>query len=329
MRLNGSLSLLTLVMASHAVAQAPTAKASSTEPAIIVNGQQIKKQAHDFVRAITRETSTDQYAQFSALLCAQVIGYQREQVETFLTRLNLLAETAGLEIDKPKCKPNVVITLAPDANGLLAAMKKKGAARFIKHPYAKAEQQRQAAMPVRWWHDISLADASGRRLSSSAVSLAAGGASDEFTTSGSGGGRAERSGAGLISNSNSLIAKSTAASISTVFVLVDMELIKGYDLASVADYSAFVALSQITFGATNPGANTILNLFQTPPDPTRSAMALSEWDLAYVSALGQAPPNMSSSRQRVSMARNMQKTIEAGMAPEYGANTTPEAPAPQ
>jgi hypothetical protein len=329
MRLIKFLSLLPLAMASHAGAQTAEPPPAKAETAIIVDGRKIQKQASDFVRAITRETSTDQYAQFNAPVCAQVIGYQRAEVETFLTRINLLVQAAGLEIDQPKCKPNIIIVLAPDASALLARMKEEGAARFIKHPYAEAERQKQAAMPVRWWHNISLADASGRRLSSQATNLASAGASDEFTTSGAGGGRAERGGAGTVSSANSLIAKSTAASISTVFVVVNMKLVKGYNLNAVADYSAFVALSQITLGATNPGANTILNLFETPPDAAQPAAALSEWDIAYLSALKKAPRNMSASRQRVSMARNMQKDIEAKVAAQDEPNTSPEAPLPQ
>jgi hypothetical protein len=326
MRMIFAFSLLSVAIPPPLLAQA-TDSAQQTDVEIIVDGQKIQKQANEFVRAITRETSTDQYAQFNDPICAQVIGYQRAEVELFLSRVNALAEKSGIDIDKPKCKPNVVIVLAPDAGALLNVMKKQGAARFIKHPYSKAEQEKQAALPVRWWHNIALADASGRRLSQATTSIASSGASDEFTTSGSGGGRAERSGAGTVSSANSLIAKSTAASISTVFVVVNMELIKGYDLNSVADYSSFVALSQIKLGATNPNADTILNLFSSPPDPSASAMTLSEWDLAYVSALGRAPPNLAASRQRGSMARNMRKAIEA--APQIDASTTPEAPAPQ
>jgi hypothetical protein len=317
------LALAPLMVSATALAQADAGPEANQ--AIIVDGRQIQKQANDFVKAITRETSTDQYAQFTAPLCPQVIGYQKAEVELVLSRLNVVAQQTGIEIDKPKCQPNVVIVLAPDANELLAMMKKRGVAQFVRHPYSDKERRRQSEMPVRWWHNISLADSSGRRLSSASASIASSGASDQFTTSGSGGGRAERSGAGLVSSTNSLILKATAPTISTAFVVVNMELVKGYDLSSVADYSAFVALSQISLGVSNVNAETILNLFDSPPVPTDPPMELSQWDLAYLGALKDAPANRAASQQRGSMARSMRKEIEALET----INTSPEAPAPQ
>lgn len=296
--------LTALMLSTVAVGQ------SSDNASIIVDGQQIKKQASDFVRAITRKTSTDQYAQFSEPLCPQVIGYERMQVETFLSHLQTLAEKSNIPVEESGCKPNVVVVLAPDPDALLQRMKKKGSARFIRMPYSPEEQARQAAMPIRWWHDVTLADASGRRLNASSMALASTGAANEFTTSGSGAGRAERSGAGMVSSSNSLILKSTAATINASFVLVNMNAVKGYPLASVADYAAFVALAQINPKTDFTGMPSILSLFAAAPDSMAEPPRLSEWDFSYIRALTDAPRNGSASRQRSNMALHMQTTLQ-------------------
>jgi hypothetical protein len=73
----------------------------------------------------------------------------------------------------------------------------------------------------------------------------------------------------------------------------------------------FAALTQVKPNADFGGMDTILNLFAAPPDPAVTAPGLSNWDIAYIEALKNAPRNMPANFQPTNMARKMRTLIQA------------------
>lgn len=312
---------LGLVLSS---ASAHSADDGSDKNEIIVDGQQIQKRANDFVVEVTKKTSTDQYARFEGPLCAQIIGYDRVQAETILARMNSVAEASGIGVGKAKCEPNVVVVLTDEPDALLNLMARRGKASFIRIPYSNAKKQEQAKRPVRWWHNVGLSDSSGRRLNSASMGVVSDSLTNEFTSGGSSG-RPEKSGAGMVSSTNSLIVKSTAASIQIGFVLVNTKLTEAVPLPSLADFISFVSMSQIKPDYETVEIDTILNLFAAPPNS--ETVSLSQWDLAYLQALKDAPANRTAMMQRSTMARAMRDDMENTAPVDPIAN--PAAPLPQ
>jgi hypothetical protein len=69
----------------------------------------------------------------------------------------------------------------------------------------------------------------------------------------------------------------------SVIVLVNLNMVKGADLAKIADYIAMVGLAHIHPGANVGGAATILRLFDSADGSAPAG--LTSWDKSFLRAL--------------------------------------------
>ncbi len=107
---------------------------------------------------------------------------------------------------------------------------------------------------------------------------------------------------------NSRIAKATTPAFSGVLILLDAWQIRGYSLGEVADYAAFVGLSNPRQADRNP-SESILSMFDQP-HPTGVTFVLSDSDRAYLSALYDTAMAASGAAQKDAIGKAMKRRMK-------------------
>jgi hypothetical protein len=94
----------------------------------------------------------------------------------------------------------------------------------------------------------------------------------------------------------------TRQDFSRVIIIVDAERAAGKQFSALADYVAMAALAQLNPESDMSQYATILNMF----DPGASTAAMTDWDVAYLQGLYNAPRASRNSRQQeAAIARTM------------------------
>jgi hypothetical protein len=111
------------------------------------------------------------------------------------------------------------------------------------------------------------------------------------------------------------LSRTTRQDFNRVIIIVDATQAAGIQFEALADYVSMVALAQIDPDARPTGVDSILNLFndQAALRPT----TITEWDLAYLRGLYEAPRNArNSNAQEGAIARSMADEVSAPPPPQ-------------
>lgn len=275
---------------------------------IVVTGERLQEILRSFVGEVSAASgSEDQLARWDDSLCPAIIGMRDPRLAQFMAdRLAQRAFTVGLDVGGPDCRPNTLIFVTPDSNQLAREIASEYR-EFIGYRATETSvtMGREALddfvetrRPVRWWHVSQTVGADGQTLS------------DGEARQASGGGFA---GAQVLRGPDAgRLRRTTRQDLSRVVIIVDASLSAGVQMDALADYVAMAALAQISHDADTRQVATILNLFTDRERGAAPPTGLTDWDMAYLRGLYEAPRASRSSRaQEGSIARSMEEELAA------------------
>jgi hypothetical protein len=303
------LNMKNFVMAAAFALAAPTwATAQDTTGGddIVVTGTRLQEIVRDFVGEVSvAPGSENQLARWDRRICPGVIGLQNAQQAQYLVdRIAQRAQLVGVDAEGPGCRADVIVFVTPDSDRMAREIGQEYRQLVAYHSAANAVTQGQdelarfmeASRAVRWWHVSQTVTADGQVLGeSNARPTSSGGFAGVEVVRQPDAGRLRRS---------------TRQDFSRVIIIVDATRAAGVQFATLADYVAMAALAQIAPDADTTAVPTILSLFadreagRTPPE------ALTDWDVAYLTGLYEAPRAARNSQaQEGAIARTMSEEL--------------------
>jgi hypothetical protein len=281
------------------------AQEASSAPDIVVTADRLQEVVRSFVGDISAASnSEDRLARWDRRICPGLIGIRdRDQAQYMVDRISQRAFEVGLEAGRPGCQANVLIFVTQNSGQLAQVIADQYHAYIGYNAHEGAVTQGHEALsrfvesdqPVRWWHVSQTVSADGQVLGESQTQM-----------SRSGGFR----GAQVVrQNDPGRLRASTRQDFNRVIIIVDAQRAAGKQFSALADYVAMAALAQLEPGADTSRYATVLSLFA--PGDTTSTM--TEWDLAYLRGLYDAPRAARNARQQEgAISRTMREGLWDG-----------------
>lgn len=248
---------------------------------VVGSRQTIERQAEQFVQAVSKAPENVTLARWGGRVCVGVANLNSPYGRLVVDRVSAVALDLGLTVGEPGCRPNLMIMFASDADDVARGLVSHDRAGFLPDlanstlgEKALADFQ-TSVRPVRWWHV------------SAAVELDTGA---PIATSMSG-----DSVAPVVNvRQMSLLKTGIRQDLQRVVILVDANRTHPANLASIADYVAFIAMAQVDPNVDVGDKPSILTLFSDNP----TADSLTSWDMAYLHSLYRAAPDRRVLRQQ-------------------------------
>ncbi len=276
---------LALLTAAPAFAQETNA-----DPDIVVTADRLQEVVRSFVGDISATSqSEDRIARWDRRICPGLVGIRdREQAQYMVDRISQRAFEVGLEAGEPGCRANVLIFVTQNSGELARVIADQYHAYIGYNAHEGAVTAGHEALtrfvesdePVRWWHVSQTVSANGQVLGESQTQMSRDGGL--------------RSAQVVRQNDAGRLRGATRQDFNRVIILVDAQRAAGKQFSALADYVAMAALAQLEPGANTARYATVLNLFNA--GDTTSAM--TEWDLAYLHGLYDAPRAARNARQQ-------------------------------
>jgi hypothetical protein len=254
-------------------------------PAAADEAQQaiLRERVQTFVRTITRNTGfSDDESQirWNRPICFLAAGWGAEDLSSVLTRLAQISANAGAPLAGKACTPNFVVVSTAEPDQVINAWYAKNKQLFgnaspsqIRHFLVSTRSR-----PVRIWRNVDIGRVATTRFG-------------HFVPSN---GHADPS----------PFAGNSPLGFLSVFEIIDAGRTAGIDLHQLMDYVAMMGLSNIDIDVDVGDAPSILQLFS----PARSfALGLSNWDVAYLTALYQI--DQSSRSQRFEITQRVAEAV--------------------
>lgn len=309
---------LALVAISLGFVGAPVALAQPTgvgeqadTPQIIVPGDldagERKKAVNRFIRTVMRAPK-GQYARFNAPICPSVIGFS-DTVEALIeARIREVAEAAGIEVARPRCKPNLHLMAVEDGRETIRSLRSRRTGAFGQMLPAYRDRIERGEGPVFNWHAVfPVSTDDGRNR----AALGTGYVPDVVSDPGRGGISllSENGFNAGMTNVKSRLLQPVKQDITHGFVLIESKALLGLSPIQIADFAAMRGLLSADPDNEDLGpVATIMTLFDDAKDA--QLPGLTEWDLALLAALYRAPADLSADRQRSLMAKLFQASLE-------------------
>jgi hypothetical protein len=273
---------------------------------------QARSSAGTYVKAgLPPNPDYGQYARWNAPLCVSVLGIPDPVVaKRVQARIVAAATDAGVPTGKPGCKPNLTVAFTDNARGLVAEVrtrKRSALPAFEPRLFAALDSP---TLPVRWWHVLGPAGASGTVTTPDTGALAGAGAVAGSLPTGP-------TAVGTNSWNSSLIDTNLSVWARAGVAVVDVNLATGVSLDALADYVALVMIAPMRMPVGNPGVPSVLSLFEAGAKPS----GLTSWDRAFIKGLYRIQMNRSAQRQR----QQLLSAMAAELAPDAPPDSEPVA----
>lgn len=311
------------VVFSTALALAASATASPQPPApdgeyVIVEPTQNAVRRYVDEMAIAPRAE-NQLSRWDRRICPGIMGLRQRYAQFVIDRMAQRALQVDLDVDRPGCKPNILIIVARDPDAVARDLHDNHRSALGYYAGLQSNSLGRSALlntfvnsdaPVRWWHISRTMSETGEELMMPAGSQGAGAGM---------GGHATNSMFALwasfpnasVAGHPSRLHRSTRQDFGQAFIIVDAGRLESihYDFAALSDYLAMVALAQLDPDADTSTFPTILNLFDHPPSEVGRA-AMTDWDLAYLHGLYDAErAAVSANAQEGDIARTMNREL--------------------
>lgn len=229
--------------------------------------RRLERELSTYVNEITMRSYTEAIARWQLPICPLVAGLPFDEGKFVFQRVSQIASEAGIPLDSPDCKPNLLIVLTREPQKLLGAWWRAKPTLFnTERGVAGIKRKIRADGPVRIFHNAcnvppGLAKTFGKQI------LA------HCNTGGTLGSR---------------LTWSTVRAIYSVIVVVDKREIEGVAIGPLTDYVAMISLAQLRPEPDLGTAPTILRLFDesNPASPNlQPPEGLSAWDRTFLKSL--------------------------------------------
>ena len=244
------------------------------------SARELKRQVHRFISSEVFQPWDESLKRWNTPICPLVQGLPVTFGEFLQDRIAQVARAAGAPVAGKDCVPNLHVFVTPKPDSFLKKMWVVNAQMFdTRNGLGEAEKFLHSRRPVRVWYNAEL---QCRGPNSAGASIEMRGA-----TSGSGNGQPAASPVDTTSSSfcsaeDSRLSYSAVNSISSVYVVVDLNRMKDITTIQLADYVAMIGLADVRLDADSGPVPTILRLFQDSKPPPQG---MSEWDLDLLYSL--------------------------------------------
>ncbi len=206
------------------------------EPEVVVGGGLTDRElSQHYVESLGMGPADQQIARWEMPICLSVLVNSEPIAAQMEVRYRTIAEKVGVKVIRGNCKPNVIIILAEDATGTVAQLNRGSLISLARVPRDKRHLMTDEGAPIRWWYDFM--------VTSRDTHL-----------------RFEN-----FSSSN--IQTNTLRQLSRATVVINVPLVTGRAVDSLADYVALVTLAGMWPGREPRSVGSILNLFNEEPSP--------------------------------------------------------------
>ncbi|GAA0638206.1 hypothetical protein [Brevundimonas lenta] len=247
---------------------------------VVVEARRLEEATRQFVEQIGSPPPGTRPGRWNGPICMSVTGMRADVAQFMIDRVAIAALDAGVDVEGPGCRPNVIILATSDGPGLANEMVERVGLGF--RPAVSSTNLgrdalnhfRTADVPVRWWHvTVPVEPQSGQ------VAIAFRG--QEAPT--------------LTVRDASRLRSNVRYDIGWAIIIVDFSMTEGEPLGAVADYVAMATLTQLDPFADMRGLDTILNLFERGSDVT----SLTSWDKDYLTALYSSRADRATEAQQI------------------------------
>ena len=282
-----------LILLCAAAAPAPTQVPTQDQPSgtIVVQGvRERDKEVGRFVDALTDAPVFGQLSRFNYAVCPAAVGLGEAQNRAIERRMKDVARAAAIRVDKPGCRPNALLIVAPDKADLIGQMSRKYPAYFHGTNPSDIRRMMRDPSPAAAWHVEGRVDSDGleaqRDIDGRRIT--------------------ERM------DTPSRVGTSSRPHFVASIVVVDRAAVTGLSLVQLADYAAMRA-----FARTDPrragrsAAPTILSAIEAPNN-SLVPVTLTQWDLAFLKSLYASSPDRTATSQRNEMKRVLKRKLDDG-----------------
>ncbi|MEG3181944.1 hypothetical protein [Sphingomonas sp. LT1P40] len=270
-------------LAAPVAAQQPDGPAPGEDVLVVGRAErETKREATEFVRALTSiPGSIDPVARFDwAPLCPAAVGLADAQNAAITARMRRVATAARIPLADAGCRPNALVIVAADKNGMIDALRRKFPAYFLTDDKTMMDPGKQPG-PATAWHLRGRLDRSGTPVSSAPGATV----SSPITPS----------------RLSSMIRPIFLAAV----VVIERDAVVGLTTTQLADYAAMRA-----YGGADPKrlgdtpTATILTVLDAAPS-AQVPVTLTRWDIAFLRALYAVDADDFGPRQRTAMRSRM------------------------
>jgi len=261
----------------------------SDQAPIIVEGRRDREaEIRELVDALPPAPMTGHIIRFEHLACPAVLGVPDEQKALVVDRMRAVADAAGVPLDRPGCRANVLVLVTNDKRQLMEHLWRRYGYFFGERTNRQIERLVQSEAPAVLWQLNGQVDASGREL---------------FSTMG-----------GTIVNRTtqrpSRISDQAHAVLTGSILVVDSSALAGLSTTQFADYAALRLFSGVDPARlTTPNLSTILTALEAPMG-SEVPLTLTNWDLAFLHALYASNESIHAPAQRGEIRDGMRREIE-------------------
>jgi hypothetical protein len=250
-----------------------------SEVTVIAQRIKLESQVASFVYGVAALENDEGLARWHAPVCPLVAGLTRQDGEFVLDRISEIARAAGVALAGEKCRANLYVFVTSQPTELLRAMEKRNySVTFGDAAPFRVDEFIDTPRPVRvWFNSYETAagwDAPMPQGPPPSAQVLGGGMVSALSAP-------TYSGPGLLGASH--LVSNVVFSVSYVYVVVDRARLHGVSRGQFADYVGMVSLAEIKTTAHVGDAQSILKLFDGPPQAALPGM--SDWDRAFLKSL--------------------------------------------
>ena len=291
MRMKLFTSLIAAVAAPVAAQPASPAATASGNEAIVVTGQRNERQAvSDFVHALTPTLWQGQISRFEHSVCPAVVGLAPAQATAVEQRMRLVAKSAGIIVDGPRCDANVILIVTSDKKAFMEELRHHHGEYFGDMTRERIHDLEREPGPAAAW-----------QLRGPPINAAG---QDLY----------EDPGTGQYVNrtieGSSRLTEAVRPQFDAAVVVVERRALTGLTVTQLADYAAIRALTGADPARLgNSSAPTILHVLEVP-EGGETPITMTSWDLAFLKGFYDVRRNMHASAQRSAISDSVAKDLQ-------------------
>jgi hypothetical protein len=298
----------TLLAASIAVAPA---QISAAQPAraptenVTVTGTKARQVLEKFVESFTAPTQlTGKIGRWEDGVCPLTVGLRPEFTNFVTKRVRDVAALAAAPVNgDASCRPNIEIIFTTTPQRLLDGILKDHPVYLGYHENsAQAEQLAKVTHPIQAWYMTGTKDLHGEIVIDGkpvglGVRMGGPGKAPSFLPN-----------AHVAVISGSRLGDGLRGTFYRVTIVADPDRLVDYEIGSLADYIAMLALTQLNSLDTCQQLPSIVNMLASGCD--RKANALTDNDLGYLRGLYKMSPDRTLRTEQDEIAYQMEKGLE-------------------
>lgn len=310
---------LTLCQPVFAAAQgAETKPAAPTESVTVTGIKDIEAAVSKFVGAMTVPTRVaEKLARWKVGVCPITAGLRPEAAKFVTKRVKDLAAQVGAPVnDSNSCPPNIEIVFTTTPQDLIDTVRIKYPVLLGYHDNsAQAERLATVTRPIQAWYTTATQDLRGNpqvdgvRTGGVTMQVLMPDVGEGVISSGPSYVTMNMPNASAGSVTGNRLGDGLSSNLHHVVIAAEPAKLLEYEVGTLADYIAMLALSQIQLSDSCQELPSILNLLV--PDCSQTAKALTAVDIAYLRGLYKMTPTANVHVQRGEMMYQMGRSLGA------------------